>query len=669
MVTLHCNHPDLKEFIELKKDNVTGTGMNISVKWTDEFMDAVENNEEWTLRWPVDEDPEDAEITKTVSAKEMFDLAADMAHGDIEEGYGGDPGCMYIDRMEDYSTGCNYPDVRVNTTNPCGEIGMQANDSCRLIALNLMSAVDDPFTDNASLNPERLEKLAYEQQVLLDNLVDLEIQAIDKIIDKVYNDPEDYKYKRIELDTWRALQDTARKYRRTGGGFTALGDMLASLGVEYGSKESQEIVDKAMRAKFKGEWNASIDLAIMRDPFPMWDPQYDNTEFFDMMEEEFPEIYERNMEHGRRNISLSTVAPTGSVSLLANYGDNTFGTTSGIEPLFATEENKFWHTRNKRADQEDEYDFIDDEGDKWKQYKVFHRGFEKWLEENKEEENFQELPEEELKELAEESPYVSSAGIEVENRLRLQSVVQQYTSHSLSSTLNFPSDATKEDILETQKLGYELGLKGVTVFRNGTKRGVLEDGSENQQSGRGEEITYHDAPERPDILECDVEVIDRGSQKWVIVIGLLNNKPYEVFVLDNPDWTLEEYLQQNQGDYGIKKLGSQDYRFVDKVVSDEVDEDITIDENILSYTPSSDVDVLTRFTSQLMRHGVKMDYIVEQVRKADITINDFSKILGDVLAQYTSEDYEMSCDNCGSNNVKFVEGCSTCQECGHSKCS
>lgn len=983
MVTLDCRHPDIMEFISSKDAADKVTGANISVKWTEDFIEAAKNREEFTLRWPVEEDPEDADITKTVDAYEAFKQAAMYAHGYNQEAeenattFGGDPGCMFIDRMIEYSTDCGYPGITVLSTNPCqpgfstvrtpdgmkrmddinegdviwsenqwvnvinkvetgtkpvyrykttagtfystedhrikehgvkieisnadeidllagsphsvseinqqsvldglmigdgsyheqsadpfylnigendqdyfddpvselikeehpahygrankvnttltkddldslwnrevpdkyfyghpndvasflrglysangsicgkrvtlkttsrnlvervqemlssigirsyyttnkptvtehrngkyesrksydinittdrevfynkigfiqeykmnklqeiientnsrdrkksheileveyigdypvyditvdgeshtywthgfnssncGEIGMH-NDCCRLIALNFMSAVEQPFTTNASLNFDTIEKLAYEQQILLDNLVDLEIKHMNRILNKIDADPENEKYKRIEKESWQDLRENAYKYRRTGGGFTALGDALAAVGVEYGSEHGNEVVDKMMRAKFRGEWNASIDMAIERGPFPEWNPDHDDTMFFNMMEEEFPEIYERNMEHGRRNISLSTVAPTGSVSLLANINGE-YGTTSGIEPVFATEESKFWHTRGKKVSNGEDYDYVGDDGNKYKQYKVFHEGFKQYIKERYKIDPQEDITDADLKTFAKQSPYVSAAGLEVEDRIDLQSIVQKYTTHSISSTLNLPQDSEWNRTLNIYQYGYDKGLKGVTIFRNGSKMGILQDDSNDESEGRGEEITYHDAPERPDALDANVHTV---RDNWAIIIGLLNDKPYEVFALDVGDNNFLKNLDQVR----VWKTGSQQYELEN--YNEDRNKGATL-HNILNFSPSSDVDVLTRFTSQLMRHGVKMDYIVEQVRKADITINDFSKILGDVLAQYTTDDYSVECEDCGSENVKFVEGCYVCQSCGSSRC-
>jgi len=659
MISLDCRHPDVMEFIKLKDASDKVTGANISVRWRDDFVNAAKNNEKYTLRYPVESTPEEAEFTKEVDASYIWTQAAKYAHGydqDKEENstnFGGDPGCMFINRMREYATGTGYPNVQITSTNPCAEIGTQDNDSCRLIALNFMSAVQQPFKNNSRINYQTIEKLAYEQQVLLDNLIDLEIEHIDRIINKIKNDDEPEWLKSRELRTWNNLKENAINYRRTGGGFTALGDALAAVGVEYGSDEGNRVTEKMMRAKFRGEWNASIDMAIERGPFPEWSPEYDDTEFFDMMEEEFPEIYERNMEYGRRNISLSTVAPTGSVSLLANINGE-YGTTSGIEPVFSTEENQFWHVRNKKLKEDsEEYDYVGDDGEKYKQYRVFHEGFRQWLNNYETDESFEpsDLTEEELKNLAKKSPYISAAGLEVEDRIKLQSIVQKYTSHSISSTLNLPEDSHWKDTLDIYQKGYELGLKGVTIFRTGCKRGVLQANMDEEGDGRGEQIEYHDAPERPKELEADLY---QPRDKWLIAIGKLDGKPYEVFALR------EEELPSEFPEAYLIKSDSRNYSLTSKGES--------FINDILQYTPSSDVDVLTRFTSQLMRHGVKMDYIVEQVRKADITINDFSKILGDVLAQYTSEEYSMSCENCGSENLAYQEGCMTCLECGSSHC-
>lgn len=657
MLTLDCRHPDLEEFIKSKGTNKDITGANISVKWNDDFIEAAKADEEYTLRWPIDASVEDAEVTKTVNARDIMELTAKYAHGfdtDKQKNskeFGGDPGCMFIDRMISYSTDCGYPGITVLTTNPCGEIGMWV-DSCRLIVLNFMATVKNAFQDDGYVDFDLIYKLAYEMQIMLDNLVSLEIERMTQIIDKVRNDPEDSKYKQIELQTWLDLRDSAIKYRRTGGGFTALADALAAVGAEYGSEFGNSITKQMMKAKLRGEWDASIDLAIQRGAFPEWDAEYDNTEFFDMLEEEFPEIYERNMKYGRRNISLSTVAPTGSVSLLANINGE-YSTSSGIEPVFSTEPNVMWHTRNKRADQSDDWDYIDDEGNKWKRFNVFHKGFKQWLEANGY--DYGEMGDSELKEAAAESPYVTSAGLDYKQRIDTQALVQRYVTHSISSTLNLPEDEDWKTTYEIYKYAHEAGLKGVTVFRNGCKDGVLDSGTSGISG-----IEYHDAPSRPEILEADVHVIQRGDTDWVITIGLLDGDPYEMFVggYEKGDEVPSYLLENVDLDYSVRKNEKKQY-----ILRGDGSQ-IT---NLLLASPSSDVDVLTRFTSMLMRHGAHIDYISEQVEKADINITDFSTIIGKVLGQYTS-DPDSGCPNCSEDTLIRTEGCIQCQSCGYSKC-
>ncbi len=657
MLTLDCRHPDMTRFVEEKDDPTTMTGANISAKWTDDFLEAVENDESYTLRFPVDVSPDEADITKEVNARELFKTASENAHI-----HGGDPGCLYIGRMENYSTGCGYPDVRIVSTNPCGEIPM-SEDACRLIAMNFMSVVEEPFTDDASIDFDLLYKISYEQQRLLDNLVDLEVEAIDKIIEKVKNDPEDDKYKRVEIETWESLKESCEKYRRTGGGFTALGDMLAALGIEYGSEKCDEVLHEVMSTKLEGEWDASTDLAIERGTFPEWDSQYDDTEFFDMLEEEFPDIYERNMEYGRRNISLSTVAPTGSVSLMSKIGED-FGTTSGIEPLFSTEKNKAWHIRNKRADGSEDYDYVDEEGNKWKQYPVFHNGFRIWMEENGYE-SPTEKPEEELKEIFKESPYVTSAGLHWKDRLRTQGIVQRFTTHSISSTVNLPEDAEAEETYKIYKNGRKYGLKGATIFRNGSKRGVLE-GEDGGGSSEEDEITYNDAPERPEVLEADIHQVRYNGEPWKILVGRLEGKPYEVFAIktgkdtgirvrftDSDDNKIEEGL--------IRKTDSGVYDF-------EAKDGKVVIEDIAEYAPDDKVRVDTRLLSLNLRHGVKPEYLVSQLEKADGSVVSFGRAILKALRCYLDVDPDDKCPECGEESLAFVESCLKCKNCSYSRC-
>jgi ribonucleoside-diphosphate reductase alpha chain len=543
----------------------------------------------------------------------------------------------------------------------CGEIGMPPNDTCRLIAPNLFSAVRNPFEGNAEIDFDYLYRMYYEGQRLSDDLVTLEIEYMQRVLQKINEDDEAERYKRTERNIWRDLIESARKYRRTGLGFTALGDTLAAMGVRYGSEEAERMTNLIMRTKIKGEWDASIDMAIERGPFPEWRPEHDDTEFFDMLEEEFPTLYERNMEHGRRNISLSTVAPTGSVSLLAKIGDS-YGTSSGIEPVFTTEPLKLWHTRRRRTNPGEEPDYVDENDNEWIEYTVFHSGVKEWAKAQDidltshgyNEESGLVEDEEAMKDLLAESPYngATSSELDAKDRIDLQAVVQKYTTHSISSTLNLPNDCPEDRVREIYEYAHEAGLKGVTVFRDGSKSGVLAD------SGGSSGFDYHDAPERPERLECKIHKLRRNGDNWKIFVGMYEDKPYEVFackasmrLVDSDNHAFDKGYIDKHGE-GVYSLVAPD----EKVVL----------EDIAARMPSPEIEALTRMISMALRHGAKMDWIVEQLDKAEGSVASFSKALSTVLMEHMEE--PVTCSECGSEDVSFQEGCLTCRSCGASKC-
>ncbi|MEP4596781.1 MAG: ribonucleoside-diphosphate reductase, adenosylcobalamin-dependent, partial [Cyclobacteriaceae bacterium] len=316
MLTMEVTHPDIEDFITVKQDLTRVTGANISVRVTDEFMKAVDKDKPFTLRWPVDATL--PQVHKTVSARDLWNKIIKCAHTTAE------PGIIFWDHQHWYSTSSVYPEFANESTNPCSEIAMQGGDSCRLIAMNLFSFVDRPFTSESSLNYEKLYEVTYEAQRLMDDLVDLELESVEKIIKKIKEDDEPDHIKQVEMDTWKMLYENGKRGRRTGLGFTALADTLAALGLKFDEPAAIEVMDKMMQTKCKAEFDSSIDMAIERGKFEAFDPKVENTsKFVQNFKEFYPESYERMMEHGRRNISISTVAPTGTVSMLTQ-------TSSGI---------------------------------------------------------------------------------------------------------------------------------------------------------------------------------------------------------------------------------------------------------------------------------------------------------------------------------------------------
>ena len=409
MLTMDIAHPDIEEFITVKQDLKKVTGANISIRLSDEFMQAVEKDEDYTLRWPIDS--KTPKYTKVVKAKDLWNLIIKSAHNTAE------PGLIFWDRQHYYSTSSMYPGFKNSSTNPCSEIAMQGGDSCRLIAINLYGFVEDPFTEKARFNSEKFYEVVYESQRLMDDLVDLELEAVDRILEKVYADAEPDFIKQTEIDIWKLLQETGKKGRRTGLGFTALADAIAALGIKFDTDEGLKAAEAMMRVKLTAEFDSSIDMAIERGSFEVFNRNIeDKSEFVQMMKAEFPEVYSRMMEYGRRNISISTVAPTGSLSMLAQV-------SSGIEPVFLLS-----YKRRRKINSSNNHakvDFVDDMGDAFEEFNVYHDKLKTWMEATG-------------KSDVTKSPYHGATAPEIDwkKRVELQAMVQKYTTHSISSTIN-----------------------------------------------------------------------------------------------------------------------------------------------------------------------------------------------------------------------------------------
>lgn len=472
MITMDINHPDILDFIKIKRDLTKVTGANISIKLNDEFMKAVENDEDYILRFPCDvhigdldeydhepynilQEEVKGEYFKKIKAKEYWEEIIKSAHNVAE------PGLLFWDNMIDYSPDGVYDEYKAISTNPCSEIGM-SNDSCRLIAVNLYSFVENPFTKEAKFNFDKFYEVNYESLRLMDDLVDLELEYVDRILNKIENDPEPNEMKQIEKDTWLRLKEMGRKGRRTGLGFTALGDTLAALGLKYDSDEALDMIDKIMHKKMESELDCTIDLAILRGPFEGWsrsnefpitikEDEIPSNRFYEFIKETYPDQMKRMIDWGRRNVSFSTVAPTGSLSILAQ-------TTSGVEPLFMP-----FYMRRKKVNPNDEnvrIDFTDDSGDNWQEFPVLHPKFKDWCIVEKDVYPDEIESEEELNTLFKESPWYGSTANDIDwiKRVEIQSIIQKYISHSISSCLIGDSHliSTNEGLVYLEDLGGEL---------------------------------------------------------------------------------------------------------------------------------------------------------------------------------------------------------------------
>jgi len=639
MLTIDISHPDVAKFITIKEDIKKVTGANISVKLSDEFMVAVENDSEYTLRWP-EENP-DPQYTKVVKAKELWEIIIKAAHQSAE------PGLIFWDRQHKYSTSSVYPGFKNLSTNPCSEIAMQGGDSCRLIAMNLYGCVVNPFTPAAYFDFDKFYEVAYESQRMMDDLVELELEAIDRILNKILSDKEPSNIKSVELDVWKLLYETGKKGRRTGLGFTALGDALAAVGLKFDSPEGLEFIDKLMKTKLRGEFDSSIDMAIERGKFDGYSNDIEQTsEFIQMLKTEFNDVYARMMEYGRRNISISTVAPTGSLSILAQV-------SSGIEPVFLLS-----YKRRKKithSDKTAKVDFVDDMGDKWQEFAVYHPKLKTWMEITGETDESK-------------SPYAGSTAPELDwiKRVEIQALVQKYTTHSISSTINLPSDVSIDKVSEIYMKSWQMGLKGITVYRDGSRSGVLISNDKKEET-----VKYGDvhAPKRPKTLKCDVLRFTNKGERWIGFVGLLEGRPYEVFTGKAEDMKIPGNVESGE----IKKYKEEggvsryDFVFEDKDGEKHTEEGLNraFDKHYWNYS---------KLISGVLRHGMPLPYVVDLINTLNLdddVITTWKNGVARMVKTYIVDGTvatDKKCKSCGAESVIYQEGCLVCNSCGSSKC-
>ena len=672
MLSMSINHPDIEEFITKKQDLTKVTGANISVKVTDEFMQAVENDKDYILRFPVDEsvpqglmieempynelwffsdDDHPNSFFKKVRARELWDTLMHCAWNTAE------PGIMFEGAMHNYSPDGVYEDFRMVGTNPCGEIPMGPFDSCRLIHINLSSYIVDPFTDKAHIDEELLYMHSYEAMRLADDLVDLEIEAVDRIINTVKNDTDDTEFK-----LWSKIKETAIQGRRAGLGFTGLADAIAMLGLKYDSDEGIGQVEQLMKVMFKGQLDSNIDMAIERGSFPAWDkhkelffegdevckltgemPVYDgHNEWYNFIYDNYPDQIVKMIRNGRRNISWSTVAPTGTVSIMA-------GTSSGIEPVFMP----FYQRKRKCMSGSDRVDYVDKVGEKYTLFTVVHPNLKRWAIEtmNYSESEVNEWSLGVWKEVWKESPYYGSTAPEIDwrQRVKLQGVVQKYITHSISSTVNLDRETTEEEIADIYIEAWKQGLKGITIYRDGCREGVLT------QVEKPKTIEGRQAPKRPKVLEADYYQVKVKKEQFIVLVGLLEGKPYEVFAFRplNP-----VNIPAHKGT--ITKVSKMHYSFDS--------EHINISNLELANT-NIEENAATLYSSMLLRHGVDINYIIKTARKVNDNISSFSSAMCRILAKYipNGEVKGEVCPDCGGTLVR-EGGCIHCKDCGYSKC-
>jgi len=660
METVSINHPDVERFIEIKQERdkhgelTKVTGANVSVRVTDEFMNAVEADSEFTLRWPVKTDRLAAKFTKTVTARSLWKKMMHAAWVAAE------PGVLYWDTVTKWSMADEFADKGFETicTNPCSELPLSAYDSCRLLLLNLISYVKNPFKSNASFDLDLFANHVVKAQRLMDDLVDLELEAVDRIIAKILEDPESEFEKIRELNLWTKVREACSNGRRTGTGITALGDALAAMGVIYGDKASIDATELIYQTLGVKTHESSVNMAVERGAFPAWElGRYkDNLFAARLAKASTPEINALFEKHGRRNIALTTTAPAGSVSTLTQ-------TTSGIEPAFLLHYKRRKKLVQTEIDNGAVVDFVDALGDKWQEYDVYHHGVKLWMDATDETD-------------ITKSPYhkATSADVDWIASVDLLAAAQKWTEHSISKTINLPANATEELISEVYLKSWKLGIKGVTVYRDGCRSGVLIAADEKKANEAVETpvttIAERHAPKRPKELQCDVVRATVKGEQYLVLVSLLEGKPYEVFCGLSDKVALPKRIKEGKLIKNGKKDGLSTYNLV---VPYGDDDEMTF-KDVANLFDNQMYSAFTRVISMSLRHGVPLQFVCEQLSKSkDEDMQSFAKVVSRVLKHYipdgTKSSTDKVCGTCGSDNLVYAEGCISCPSCGFSKCS
>ena len=633
MLSMSVHHPDIIAFAKVKNDDKSVTGANISVRLSNEFLEAVQNDTDYELRWKSLNG--EINISRMISARLVWDTIIHSAWLRAE------PGLLFWDHIINESPADCYAKFGFKTisTNPCGEVPLSIYDSCRLLVVNLMSCVVDAFKHGAKFAYDKLYDLAYKAQRLMDDLVDLEIEAINKILAKIKSDPEPDYIKETEQRMWRRVLKAAEDGRRTGTGITALGDVIASLGLKYGATKSIEVVGEIYKTLKLGAYRASVDMAKELGAFKYYDYTLEvNCPYIQRMKEEDPQLYKDMIKYGRRNIACLTSAPTGSTSTQASITDGEtmmFGTTGGIEPCYS--KTLYRRKRINPGDENAKVSFTDKHGEGWMEFQVDHPGLRLWLNNN-------------IDKTAEDSPYHGACAMDIDwvRRVKLQAAAQQHVDHAISSTINLPKDAKEEDVAKIYEAAWKAGCKGITVYRDGCRDGILVD-----------KKTVVFPEDRPRELPCDVHHITVQGQQYFVLVGLLDGEPYEVFAGKNGFLT-----KRIKSGTIIRKR--KDYY---KATFDETEETLS---PITSSTTEME-ECITRLTSGLLRVGADMHFIVRQLEKVgerQTDINSFARSITRALKKYIPDGAteKGKCPECGAEALIRQEGCLACQSCGHSKC-
>ena len=662
MLSLSIKHPDAENFIDAKVETGKVTGANVSIKIDDEFMRAVLNNEKYVQKFPIDSD--DPMYVKEIDARTLWNKIIHNAWKSAE------PGVLFWDTIIRESVPDCYADegFRTVSTNPCGEIPLCPYDSCRLLAINLYSYVDDPFTPQAKFDFDKFRSHVEAAMRLMDDIIDLELEKIDIIYNKIKHDPEDLDIRRVELSLWEKIREKALKGRRTGLGITAEGDMLAALGLTYGTDEAIAFAVEVQKTLAVEAYRASVKMARERGAFPMYDNlKEEGNPMIERIREADPALYEEMTQVGRRNIAMLTIAPTGTTSLMSQ-------TTSGIEPVFRP----VYKRRRKvnPTDKNVKITFTDEVGDSWEEYNVFHHKFLTWLQVTGYDlSKLDGISDAELDRLVEQSPYNKATANDIDwvAKVKMQGAIQKWVDHSISVTVNLPESVTEELVSKVYQAAWESGCKGVTVYRDGSRAGVLVDTKPKKKEKEECDCDEYKPPlARPIELEADVVRFKNGTEDWIAFVGIYNGHPYEIFTGKIEEDSLYIPKSINKGFIiKVKEEDGQkryDFRYQDKYGYPHVIGGISrlFDKEFWNYA---------KLISGVLRNGMPIVDVVNLVDGLSFdseTISNWQSGVARALKQYIKDGTKIrkqKCPNCGEESLVFQEKCPHCTSCGWSRCS
>ena len=657
MLTISIKHPDSEKFIDAKMTQGKVTGANVSVRIDDDFMQSVQNKTPYIQQYPV-ESP-NPKVTQEVDASKLWDKIIHNAWKSAE------PGVLFWDTITRESVPDCYADEGFKTisTNPCGEIPLCPYDSCRLIAMNLYSYVEEPFTERAHFNMPLFRQHVQYAQRLMDDIIDLELEKIDRILEKIESDPEDDDLKTVERNLWLKIRNQSLKGRRTGLGITAEGDMLAALNIRYGSDEGNAFSTEIHKQLALAAYRSSVNMAKERGAFPAYSCiKEGHNPFIQRIRKADPKLYDDMVRYGRRNIALLTIAPTGSVSICTQ-------TTSGIEPAF-----NVVYKRRRKINPNDiniSKNIVKDSmGDQFEEYMVFHQKFVVWAEtKGYTLEQMQKMDEKEIMSLVEQSPYYKSTAADTDylKKVELQGSVQKWVDHSISVTVNLPSDISEQTVADLYMKAWQCGCKGLTVYREGSRDGVL-----NSITPKKEEKQTPKSFKRPKELQADIIHFKNNNEDWVAYIGLYNGHPYEIFTgktgdehFQLPKWVEHGIIIKNRHEDGSK---TYDFKYYDKAGYEVLLRglDRCFDQEFWNYA---------KFTSALLRNGIPILNIVNIISSLNFrqeSINSWRNGVCRALKKFIQDGTKQKgvvCPKCEQKDtMEFKEGCLVCSNCGYSKC-